>query len=165
MQAVPGHTQYIRGAVLRPSTRTSKGTKEERAAEREEQFELQKELLKKRRDGSWQQKVKDRRALASKYIRDPAYKKQVDDERREQKKRDKLARGEEERSGFRFIVPIAPFGLPEYDEGERFDLRGGYVDNGWVDEDEVPLGEKLSSFFGFSKKKEVSKTAPRKGKK
>ena len=94
----------------------------------------------------------------------------------------------------RFIVPIAPFGeaalpaaaclhaspllckssiatraapagLPEYDEGERFDLRGGYVDNGWVDEDEVPLGEKLSSFFGFSKKKEVSKTAPRKGKK
>ena len=42
------------------------------------------------------------------------------------------------------------------------------MDNGWVDEDEVPLGEKLSKFFGFSKKKkeeEVSKTAPRKGKK
>ena len=43
------------------------------------------------------------------------------------------------------------------------------MDNGWVDEDEVPLGEKLSKFFGFSKKREkeeeVSKSAPRKGKK
>ena len=57
--------------------------------------------------------------------------------------------------------------MPEYDEGERFDLRGGYVDNGWVDENEVPLGEKLSKFFGFNKKKdqEVSKSAPRKGEK
>ncbi len=25
--------------------------------------------------------------------------------------------------------------MPEYDGGERFDLRLPYVDNGWVDED------------------------------
>jgi hypothetical protein len=25
--------------------------------------------------------------------------------------------------------------MPEYDGGERFDLRLPYVDNGWIDED------------------------------
>ncbi len=33
---------------------------------------------------------------------------------------------------------ITPFGMPEYDGGERFDLRLPYVDNGWVDEDADP---------------------------
>jgi hypothetical protein len=28
--------------------------------------------------------------------------------------------------------------MPEYDGGERFDLRLPYVDNGWVDEDADP---------------------------
>jgi hypothetical protein len=29
-------------------------------------------------------------------------------------------------------VPLLPFGLRKYDEGERFDLRSPYADDGWV---------------------------------
>jgi hypothetical protein len=29
-------------------------------------------------------------------------------------------------------VPLLPFGLKEFDEGERFDLRSPYADEGWV---------------------------------
>ena len=31
-------------------------------------------------------------------------------------------------------LPMASFGMPEFDGGERFDLKGPYVDEGWVDE-------------------------------
>ena len=94
-----------------------RGTKEERAADRQEQWLLQQveaappclqpstaacsdvkcnslskkqhdlakcsalhglqEVIKKRRNGSWQQTVKDRRALSSKYMKDKTFKKQV----------------------------------------------------------------------------------------
>ena len=30
------------------------------------------------------------------------------------------------------VVPLLPFGLKEFDEGERFDLRSPYADMGWV---------------------------------
>ena len=30
------------------------------------------------------------------------------------------------------VVPLLPFGLKEFDEGERFDLRSPYADEGWV---------------------------------
>ena len=30
------------------------------------------------------------------------------------------------------MVPLLPFGLKEFDEGERFDLRSPYADEGWV---------------------------------
>jgi hypothetical protein len=30
--------------------------------------------------------------------------------------------------------------MPEYDLGERFDLKGPYVDNGWVDEEADVMG-------------------------
>lgn len=49
------------------------------------------------------------------------------------------------------IIPLIPIGLPEYDGGERFDLRLPYVDNGWVDE-EADMGKQIGRFFGFGKK-------------
>lgn len=55
-------------------------------------------------------------------------------------------------SGFRIIIPITPFGMPEYDGGERFDLRLPYVDNGWVDEDADPM-KQFRRFIGLDKKK------------
>ena len=57
-----------------------------------------------------------------------------------------------EPTGFRIIVPIIPVGMPEYDGGERFDLRLPYVDNGWVDE-EADMGKQVMRFFGMGKKK------------
>ena len=48
---------------------------------------------------------------------------------------------------FGIIVPLAPFGMPEYDNGERFDLRLPHVDNGWVDEDSG-FGKTMSRIAG-----------------
>ena len=65
----------------------------------------------------------------------------------------KEAAGGEPRWGI--IIPIAPFGMPEYDGGERFDLRLPHVDNGWVDED-AAFGKTVSRItrriFGRQKK-------------
>ncbi|KAJ9522785.1 hypothetical protein QJQ45_019820 [Haematococcus lacustris] len=47
------------------------------------------------------------------------------------------------------IVPLLPFGNTEYDEGERFDLRSPYADEGWVDPEEV---DPWAGFKNFSKK-------------
>lgn len=44
-------------------------------------------------------------------------------------------------------LPMASFGMPEFDGGERFDLKGPYVDEGWVDE-----SAKGDGLFGGLKK-------------
>ena len=46
---------------------------------------------------------------------------------------------------------MAPFGIPKFDNGERFDLRLPYVEQGWVDEE-----ADASNWFRklFSKKKD-----------
>ena len=54
-------------------------------------------------------------------------------------------------------LPMASFGVPEYDEGGRFDLRLPYVDQGWVDEDADVMG----NLFGGKKKKPPAKSAPK----
>lgn len=51
------------------------------------------------------------------------------------------------------IIPIAPFGMPEYDGGERFDLRLPHVDNGWVDED-ASFGKTMARIFRWQKKED-----------
>lgn len=96
------------------------------------------------------QDVDSRRAKVSKYLRDPAFKKEIDEERRERLKKEAAA--EPQRTGFRIIVPVNPIGIPEY-ETERFDLRLPYVDNGWVDED-ADFFKQIGRFFGGGKKKE-----------
>ena len=48
------------------------------------------------------------------------------------------------------VIPIAPFGIPKYDEGERFDLRLPYVEQGWVDED-ADAFKWLKNLFGKKK--------------
>ena len=54
------------------------------------------------------QDVDTRRAKVSKYLRDPAFKKEIDEERRERLKKEAAA--EPQRTGFRIIVPVNPIG-------------------------------------------------------
>ena len=37
------------------------------------------------------------------------------------------------------MVPLLPFGIKKYDDGERFDLRSPYADDGWVDPEETDM--------------------------
>jgi hypothetical protein len=43
----------------------------------------------------------------------------------------------DEKADSGIVVPLLPFGIRKYDEGERFDLRSPYSDDGWVDPEEV----------------------------
>jgi hypothetical protein len=135
----------------------NKEEKSEKELEREEQFRKQQEVLARRRSNSWQAEVVERRKEVSRYLRDPAYKKQVDDEKRA---RFKAKKEQEEKENpvpkFGIIVPLAPFGNPDYDQTERFDLRLPFVDQGDPDPelDNDPLGLKqFGKAFGFGKKK------------
>ncbi|PRW45733.1 hypothetical protein C2E21_5879 [Chlorella sorokiniana] len=129
---------------------------DEKEQEKEEQFRKQQEVLQRRRSNSWQAEVKERRAEVSRYMQDPAYKKQVDEEKRARFKarKEQEARDNPEPK-FGIIVPLAPFGIADYDGGERFDLRLPFVDQGDPDEELAndPLGLKqLGKAFGFGKK-------------
>lgn len=127
------------------------GRDEEKERQKEEQMRAQQEVLKRRKTNSWQAGVKDRRAKASRYLNDPEFKKACDEENRKKFKERQAMEEPEPTSGFRIIVPITPFGMPEYDGGERFDLRLPYVDNGWVDEDADPV-KQFRRFIGLDKK-------------
>ena len=118
--------------------------------EKEEQYRVQQEVLARRKGNSWQKDVTERRARASRYLNDPAFKKICDEENRQKFLAQKAEEEAEPRFGI--IIPMAPFGMPEYDGGERFDLRLPYVDNGWVDED-ADFGKQIGRFFGMGKKK------------
>ncbi|EIE22655.1 hypothetical protein COCSUDRAFT_63797 [Coccomyxa subellipsoidea C-169] len=129
------------------------GDKEEqewKRQEKEDAYRAQQDVLRRRREGSWQKDVNARRAKVKKYNTDPEYKKKIDE--------DKRARALAERppdpivNAFNIIIPLAPFGIPEYDQGERFDLKAKYCDNGWVDE-EAEFGKQVKRFFGMGKKK------------
>ena len=50
------------------------------------------------------------------------------------------------------IIPLAPFEIPEYDYGERFDLRAKYTDEGYEDPDADVMG-KIGRFFRGGKDK------------
>eukprot|EP00899_Mesostigma_viride_P009963 jgi/Mesvir1/18969/Mv18936-RA.1 len=108
-----------------------------RERQRLEMIEAMKQKVADRRAGNKQSRaeVAERRAKVTQYLRDPEVKKAVDDERRE---RTQQMKGPEA-PNFGIIVPMAPFGIPEYDNGERFDLALPHVDEGYVDEDaDVP---------------------------
>eukprot|EP01024_Parvocaulis_polyphysoides_P037541 TRINITY_DN3347_c0_g1_i1.p2 TRINITY_DN3347_c0_g1~~TRINITY_DN3347_c0_g1_i1.p2 ORF type:complete len:188 (-),score=39.51 TRINITY_DN3347_c0_g1_i1:225-761(-) len=129
-------------------------------AEREEMYKQQQEILETRRSGkaAYMEEVNERRRRLSMEAR----KKEQD----KQKRRDLLAQGirpereeykpyDEEMEKGSIIIPLAPFGIPKYDNGERFDLKSPYTDEGWVDPDADPFKQFKNFFFG--KKKEDDK--------
>ena len=64
-------------------------------------------------------------------------------------------------------LPGISLGLPEFDGGERFDLRAPYADEGWVDEENNGISNPftLGGLFGGKKKEEEKAPAPQKKKK
>lgn len=141
--------------------------KADKAAAKEEEFRYQQELLEKRRSGVLIREANDRRRKVAEEL---ASRKQL-----RQSEKDALARGEmpDTLQGWKpydaatarkadgkeggIIVPLLPFGIGKYDEGERFDLRSPYSDAGWVDPDEQDMwaglkkiGTKILNFSGKS---------------
>mmetsp|Transcript_6975 Transcript_6975/g.12056 ORF Transcript_6975/g.12056 Transcript_6975/m.12056 type:complete len:182 (-) Transcript_6975:415-960(-) len=117
---------------------------------RDEQWEIQQEMLKARKGGVNFDKVNERRQKVSKYLNKSLSKeemKEIDDKNR--KAANALSK-EAMKGGI--PLPMASFGMPEFDGGERFDLRAKYVDEGWVDEEAEK--KKKGGFFKkmFNKK-------------
>lgn len=125
-----------------------KSTDEKRDAE----FKRQQEVLRERRaPGNKKSFVASqaRRAEVSKYM------KMSKDEQRKYRERNPDNAGtvyedEKKEGAFSrglFILPIAPFGDPKMDGGERWDLKAKYTDEGWEDEEADVMG-KIARFFG-----------------
>ncbi|GFR49684.1 hypothetical protein Agub_g11833 [Astrephomene gubernaculifera] len=145
--------------------------KSEVESEREEQWRLQQELIQKRKSGQLIKEANDRRRKVAEEL---ASRKEV---RRREK--EALARGEmpdtlqgwkpydnevDEKANSGIVVPLLPFGIKKYDEGERFDLRSPYSDAGWVDPEEQDAWAGLkkigSKIFNFSGKSEPTELKP-----
>ncbi|GLC42992.1 hypothetical protein PLESTB_000278800 [Pleodorina starrii] len=138
-------------------------------SEKEEQWRLQQELMQKRKSGQLIKEANDRRKKVAETL---ASRKEL---RRQEK--EALARGEmpetlkgwkpydkeiDEKANSGIVVPLLPFGIKKYDEGERFDLRSPYSDAGWVDPEEQDawaglkkIGTKILNFSGKSEPTEL----------
>ncbi|KAK4534785.1 hypothetical protein CDCA_CDCA02G0810 [Cyanidium caldarium] len=134
-----------------------KRRKSPRDLEREEQMRIMADKLAARREGRHLEGVDERRrkiqeALDTKEKPQPgedpliAWKRQRDKERAAGTWKE-VGYTEEDESGI--PVPMASFGIPRYDNGERFDLRLPYVDQGYVDEEADVMGK----LFGGKRKK------------
>ena len=95
---------------------------------RDTTFEAQQEILRKRRSGAnLGKEVAARRAKVSRFVNKklPSAEQKAIEEK--SKKANALSK-EAVKGGI--PLPMASFGMPEFDGGERFDLRGKYVDEG-----------------------------------
>lgn len=123
--------------------------------EKERMWQAQQEILKARKEGRTLDGVSERRAAAKQKF--------VDIEAKKKRDRDALARGEKledddekyepygkEDAGLQggILIPLAPFGIPKFDNGERFDLKAPYTDEGWVDKDADPFKWAKNIFGG-----------------
>lgn len=162
-------TRSSRRTCVRPAALFGWGKKEEevdnydyKKAEKEDQYRTQQELLEARRNGSLIKEANTRRRKVQDTLGERRAARQLE--------KDQLAEGvipetlknwknyntkkdEEATSGI--VVPLLPFGINKYDEGERFDLRSPYADEGWVDPNEVDMwaglkniGKKILNFSG-----------------
>eukprot|EP00892_Ulva_mutabilis_P008939 jgi/Ulvmu1/6417/UM003_0046.1 len=139
--------------------------------EKERMWEAQQEILRARREGRGMDGVSERRAKAKAQAQEKENKKERD--------RQALARGErpedddepyepygKEDAGLRpgIIIPLAPFGIPKFDNGERFDLKAPYTDQGWVDEEADPFKWAKNIFGGKKKGDKSAQAAGKEGK-
>ena len=55
------------------------------------------------------------------------------------------------------IIPQAPFGMPKYDNGERWDLKAKYTDEGYEDAEADVMGKFMALFKPKAKGKDGEK--------
>jgi hypothetical protein len=111
-------------------------------------YAQQQEILRKRRSGAnLTKEVNARRANVSRFINKklPA----AEQKKIEEKNRAKANALSKEAVKGGIPLPMASFGMPEFDGGERFDLRGKYVDDGWVDPEDLKKGNGGGLFGGL----------------
>jgi len=137
-----------RCAVGRPYVRVRMGLSEE---QKEEMLRIQREKLEKRRSGKALEGVEERRQEIQAAI-DAKIKPEGDEDPivawRKQRELDgnpELKYDDEPEGSVPF--PMASFGIPKYDQGERFDLRLPYVDKGYVDESYEDPMQKFGNWF------------------
>jgi len=103
---------------------------------RDETFKRQQEILAKRRKGGRiDEEANKRRAKVSGFMKKTLSKKEMEEIKTENTKAANALSKEAVKGGIPF--PMASFGMPEFDGGERFDLRGPYAEEGWVDEKDL----------------------------
>ena len=138
-------------------------------AGRDETWEKQQEILRKRRSGAnLESEVSKRRAKVSGFMKGTLSK----EETAAIKAKNKQAADDLAREAFKgqkgwISLPGISLGLPELDGGERFDLRAPYADEGWVDEENNGISNPftLGGLFGGKKKEEEKAPGPEKKKK
>lgn len=130
--------------------------------QRDAELQAQKEILERRRNekasAEYMESVAARRADAEAFFQSNQLDIQPGEDPLEAWKR-KEARGMIKPLGYEDVpeggipLPAASFGIPKYDNGERFDLRLPHVDVGYETADADVMG-KIARFFGFGKKPE-----------
>ena len=115
---------------------------------REESWKRQQEILAKRRKGGRiDEEANKRRAKVSGFMKKTLSKKEMNAIKKQNTKAANALSKEAVKGGIPF--PMASFGMPEFDGGERFDLRGPYADEGWVDpKDLEKKKKKKGGLFG-----------------
>ncbi|KAK1866802.1 hypothetical protein I4F81_009314 [Pyropia yezoensis] len=151
-----GGPTRVGACTIRPRMALRGRSPEQRDAE----LQAQKEILERRRNekksAQYMESVASRRAEAEAFFQSNQLDIQPGEDPLEAWKR-KEARGLIKPIGYEDVpeggipLPAASFGIPKYDNGERFDLRLPHVDVGYESADADVMG-KVARFFGFGKK-------------
>lgn len=151
-----GGPSRVGACTIRPRMALRGRSPEQRDAE----LQAQKEILERRRNekksAQYMESVASRRAEAEAFFQSNQLDIQPGEDPLEAWKR-KEARGLIKPIGYEDVpegsipLPAASFGIPKYDNGERFDLRLPHVDVGYESADADVMG-KVARFFGFGKK-------------
>ena len=135
-------------------------------AGRDPMFEQQQEILRRRRKGAnLESEVSKRRAKVSGFMKGTLAKEEMKEikEKNEAKANELSKEAFKGKKGF-LSLPMASFGMPEFDGGERFDLRAPYADEGWVDPEDNGVANPFTLGGLFGGTKESNAAAKKKAK-